>query len=146
MNLKTIVRTLMLSALASLAIAGTPEHSLIDSTKLSEAEVQQIVTNPQNQQRVELVMSILKAIDDLNITENSKKIDFVNTMEVSDNIKTLVKNQINLNITYSDFQRVSYGIYRLMSKQCGKISGSGDALPDYILFQGYCVYQEYYTC
>lgn len=124
------------------------QGNLIDSRQLSEAEVLKVVTNPQNQAKVELVMFVLKSIEDLNITENDKKIDFVNKVAVSDNIKDMVKNDISQNITYSDYKRVSYGMYKLMNNKCSNSSNSlnVNGLPDHINLRGNCYPQEYFTC
>src|SRR5688572_30222955 len=120
--IRTNILLLLLTSFLSVAVAHAQNNSLIDPSQLSEAQIKQIVTNPQNENKVELVMFVLKSIEDLNITDDDKKIAFVNSLDVSNEIKDVVKSDIKLNITYSDHERVSYGIYRLMSKQCDKIS------------------------
>ncbi len=110
----------------------------------------EVVKNQQNQNDVELVMFILKSIDELNITDNSKKINFVDSMKVSDEIKDLAKNEINQGIVYSDHKKVSYGMYQLNAGKCSANSNASGAnvsgVPDYINFYGTCFYQPWYTC
>ena len=143
--MKKLLSILILTTSLNIAHA---QGNLIDSRQLSEAEVLKVVTNPQNQAKVELVMFVLKSIEDLNITENDKKIDFVNKVAVSDNIKDMVKNDISQNITYSDYKRVSYGMYQLMNNKCSNSSNSlnVNGLPDHINLRGNCYPQEYFTC
>jgi hypothetical protein len=143
--MKKLLSILILATSLNIAHA---QGNLIDSRQLSEAEVLKVVTNPQNQAKVELVMFVLKSIEDLNITENDKKIDFVNKVAVSDNIKDMVKNDISQNITYSDYKRVSYGMYKLMNNKCSNSSNSlnVNGLPDHINLRGNCYPQEYFTC
>lgn len=133
--MKKLLSILILATSLNIAHA---QGNLIDSRQLSEAEVLKVVTNPQNQAKVELVMFVLKSIEDLNITENDKKIDFVNKVAVSDNIKDMVKNDISQNITYSDYKRVSYGMYKLMNNKCSNSSNSlnVNGLPDHINLRG----------
>lgn len=75
-----------------------------------------IINNLQYQNDTELAMFIMKSIEEKNIKEANKKIDFVNTFKVSDEIKDQVKSMIKQNINYSDHEKVSYGIYLL--KKC----------------------------
>lgn len=80
------------------------------------------INNPRTQNDTELVMFILKAIEEKKIQDPKQKIAFTNSFQVSDDIKGLVINQINQNLNYSDNERVAYGIYML--KKCNKRNAS----------------------
>lgn len=117
------------------------------STPSSPDEVLKIVQNPQNQNNVELVMFILKNIEDLNIIETDKKIEFVNNFNVSDEIKSLVKTAIENHINYSDHKRITYGLYEFNKcRHTNYMNRDDPKLPNYILFNNRCYYQEYYAC
>lgn len=94
------------------------------SSPASSDEVLKIINNPQNQNDVELIMFVLKSIEYKNIKEINKKIDFVDTFKVSDDIKDVIKTTIKQNLNYSDHERVDYGIYQL-KKECNHNSSSG---------------------
>ena len=72
-----------------------------------------IINNSQYQNDTELVMFIMKSIEDKKIKETTKKLDFVNTFKVANEIKDQVKSMIKQNLNYSDHEKVSYGIYLL---------------------------------
>ena len=57
-------------------------------------------------------------MEDIHIKEINKKIDFINKSHVSNDIKNWAIRLINQNITYSDHEKVSYGIYIL--KKCNE--------------------------
>lgn len=82
----------------------------------SDDEVLKIINNPQNQNDAELIMLIQKSIEEKNITDINKKIAFIDSFNVTDYIKVLVKRNIKQGITYSDYERVSYGVYQF--KKC----------------------------
>lgn len=138
----------MMSALAYLNIdyaeGNFPPNRNI--TVKSDSEALQILSNPKNQQKVELYMYVLKSIQDLGITDIDKKIAFVETMEVSNNIKDWVKSSIRHNINYSDYKKVSYGIYQTLNNKCGKGSNPQAKLSDYIPFRGHCAPLQWYEC
>ena len=71
------------------------------------------LNNPQYQNDTELLMFIMKSIEDKHINEINKKIEFVNSFSVSKDIKEQAISLINQNITYSDNEKVSYGVYLL---------------------------------
>jgi len=71
-----------------------------------------ILSNAQNQKDVELVMLIMKSIEDKNIQSVEEKINFVDTFKVTDEIKDVAKSYIRQNISYSDNKRIAYGIYQ----------------------------------
>jgi hypothetical protein len=75
-----------------------------------------ILNNVQYQNDVELLMFIMKSIEDKNIKDKNKKIEFVNSFKASNDIKEWAISYINQNITYSDNEKISYGIYGL--KKC----------------------------
>ena len=116
--MKKLLSILILGVSLNLAYAQ-------DNTKLSSAgqELLEFVNDPQNkndslldpknQNDTELVMFILKAIEDKKIKEKTKQIEFANSFQVSDDIKKGVINSINQNLAYSDNEKVSYGIYLL---------------------------------
>jgi len=89
------------------------------SSPASNDEVLKIINNPQNQNDVELIMFVLKSIEYKNIKEINKKIDFVDTFKVSDDIKDVIKTIIKQNLNYSDHERISYGVY--VNKKCNKL-------------------------
>ena len=146
-NLKYSLITFLLS-LNALSFANySGDLSQLKSTPFSSDEVLKIIKNPQNQNNVELVMAVLKNIEDLNITEKDKKISFVDNFNTTDNIKSLVKISIENNISYSDHKRIDYGLYEY--KKCyhtNYASTDDPKLPNYILFNNKCYYQEYYVC
>jgi hypothetical protein len=76
--------------------------------------------NVDYQNNTELVMFVMKSIEDKHITNVNKKIEFVNSFKVSDDIKEQAISLINQNIEYSDNEKVAYGVYLL--KKCN--SGS----------------------
>lgn len=76
------------------------------------------LNSPQVQNDNELVMSIMKFIEEKNIKEKNKKIEFINSLNVYDEIKQQAISYVNQNLTYSDNEKVSYGIYLL--KKCKK--------------------------
>lgn len=61
-----------------------------------------MLSNPQNQNDVELIMLIMKSIEDKNIQGIKERINFVDTFKVSDEIKNVAKSYIRQNISYSD--------------------------------------------
>jgi predicted CoA-binding protein len=61
-----------------------------------------VLSNPQNQNDVELIMLIMKSIEDKNIQGIKERINFVDTFKVSDEIKNVAKSYIRQNISYSD--------------------------------------------
>jgi len=102
----------------------------IDDPKLS-SDVQEVlkmmqdpkykndfINNLQYQNDTELTMFLMKSIEDKGIKDTNKKIEFVNTFKVSEDIKEQVKSYIRQGINYSDHEKVSYGIYLL--KKCDK--------------------------
>jgi len=104
-------------------------------TPNSEAEVSKIIESPENRNHTELVMSVLKSIEDLWIKDTNKKIDFVNSLTVSDDIKDNTISQIRNNLSYSDHEKVGYGIYRLNNNKCPHFNNSVKAqgVPNFIL-------------
>lgn len=88
-----------------------------------------ILNNPQTQNDNELVMFIMKSIEDKHIKEINKKVEFVNSFKVSNDIKEQAISYINQNLTYSDNEKASYGIYML--KKCNTIPRAGACYPDY---------------
>ena len=143
------MKKLIFILLASISIAHAQEYKT--SAGMSKAEILQVISNQQNQKNVELIMFALKSIEELNITEMNKKIEFVDTLQVSDEIKTGVKSQIKQNLSYSDHERVGYGIYQL-KKDCSHHSISkldtSQSYYDYIynMNTGRCVFQLRYSC
>ena len=102
------------------------------------------ILNPQTENNTELTFSILKSIEDKNITYTQKKLDFVNSSQVSENIKQSVINLINQNITYLDYEKVSYGLYSLKLCKLRKPSECYyDNTPD---GRGGCLYQYQDAC
>ena len=103
------------------------------------------ILNPQTQNETELTMLILKSIEDKNITDKQQKIEFVNSSKVSENIKQDAISLINQNITYSDNEKVSYGLYLL--KQCNdKPKPIASCYINYYPYQGSCAYEQGYAC
>ncbi len=90
--------------------------------------------NPQTQNETELMMFLLKSIEDKNITDKQKKIEFVNSFKVSEDIKQYAISLINQNITYSNNEKISYGIYSL--KQCNDKPKTNACIVDYRPNQG----------
>lgn len=97
------------------SFADTQENINVDLMSIANNPA---LTNQQNQNDVELVMFIMKNIEDKNIVEVDKKNDFVNSFKVSDYIKNVVKSYIAQNINYSDNKKISYGIY--LFKKCNR--------------------------
>lgn len=94
-----------------------------------------ILNNAQYQNDVELLMFIMTSIDDKNIKEKNKKIEFVNSFKASEYIKDWAISLINQNITYSDNEKVAYGIYTL--KKCnGESPRVNECIVDYRPNQG----------
>lgn len=87
-----------------------------DNLKPFDASNQAIIINSsQDQNDTELVMSILKLIEDKGITETNKKIDFINTFKVSNDIKEYATSLITQSLNYSDYKKDSYGTYTLQT-------------------------------
>lgn len=101
------------------------------------------LNNPQAQKDTELVMFIMKSIEDKHIKEIDKKIEFINSFNVSNGIKEQAVSLINQNITYSDNEKVSYGIYLL--KKCNESPRVGSRI-DYRPNKGNCVYERSNVC
>ena len=146
--MKKMLITLLI--LSSLSFANTlGDVSQYKPSPTSRDEVSKIVNNPVNQNNVELSMFILKMIQDKNITDINKKIAFVDTFQLSDDIKDTIKITINQNINYSDFERAGYGIY--LFKKCNhKVSDKVDSSSYWnqiwnINYQE-CEYQQNYSC
>ena len=100
------------------------------------------LNDPQTQNDTELVMSIMKSIEDKQIKDNNKKIEFVNSFKVSSYIKDGVISLINQNITYSDHEKISYGVYGL--NECNDHPRVG-CMVDYVPRDG-CKYQRSNIC
>ena len=113
------------------------------SSPASSDEVLKIINNPQNQNDVELIMFVLKSIEYKNIKDINKKIDFVDTFKVSDDIKDVIKTTIKQNLNYSDHERVDYGIYQL-KKECNHNSSSG--IDSYTPLEDYIYYPSVRRC
>ena len=135
---RSVLFGVTLSVLTSISIAQAP--------KLDIASIinDPILSNSQNQNDVELIMTIMKAIEDKDIQGVDKKIEFANTFKVSDYIKNTVKSYINQNINYSDNQRISYGIYRL--KLCNHASNTNEVWPDFRKSGNQCFSFPLYDC
>ena len=117
-NISKMLFGIILSLLVCLSSAYAHGNSIqYKPSPSSSDEVLKIINNPQNQNDVELVMFIMKTIEDKNIKDTNKKIAFVDTFQVSDDIKDVVKSYIKQNLSYSDNERISYGIYKL-KKEC----------------------------
>jgi hypothetical protein len=124
------------------------------SRSIDAQEVRQFVNNPQNtndklnnpqgQNDAELVMFIMKSIEDKHIKEIDKKIEFVNSFNASNSIKEQAISLINQGITYSDNEKVSYGVYLL--KKCHDSTRSPRSRIDYRPFKGNCVYERSNIC
>lgn len=118
----------------------------------SAQEVMQFINDPQNkndklnniqiQNDTELVMFIMKSIEDKNIQDIDKKIEFINSLNVGKTIKDQVITLVNQDITYSDNEKISYGGYML--KKCNKTKAVG-AIIDYRPMRG-CVYERSNIC
>lgn len=132
-------------------------HAQGNSNLSSGAQaVLQFVNDPQNkndklnnaqiQNDTELVMFIMKSIEDKHITEINKKIEFINSFNASNSIKEQAINLVNQNINYSDNEKVSYGVYLL--KKCNEDSHKTNAraVVDYKPYQGKCVYERSNIC
>ena len=101
--------------------------------------------SPQRRNENELMMFILKSIADNNITDKQQKIEFVNSFQVSEDIKQFAISLINQNITYSDNEKVAYGLYLL--KQCNNKSRKpNDCYSGYAPYQGSCQEQHNNEC
>ena len=130
----------------SLNLAYAQEKPLIDSKEPSEAQKSEFINNIVNQNNNELVMFILKSIEDQGITNTDQKINFVNTFNVYDKVKEEVITAIKANITYSDNEKVSYGRYKLKNCQALKKTLDAKGIPDYYLQDGFCFRQPPYYC
>ena len=146
---KTLITLLILTSLSIANAQGNLTQYKPSPT--SSNEVSNIINNPQNQNDVELSMFVLKIIEDKNITDINKKIAFVDTFKISDDIKDAIKTTITQNINYSDNERVGYGIYEL--KKCNhnvsdKVDSSSPAYNNYVFFVNdhRCVYEPPYSC
>ncbi len=133
----------MLSMTTFLSFANANSYHI---NKPSEAEAMQIVENPENQNKVELAMFILKSIEEKQIKNIDKKIDFVNSLPVSDEVKRFAKSIIQQGINYSDHEKTSYGIYRFKNCKNFKNNSNVKSLPDYLPLRGWCVPQQWYQC
>ena len=102
------------------------------------------LNDPQAQNDTELVMFIMKSMEDKHIKEINKKLEFINSFNVSNGIKEQAISLINQNITYSDHEKVSYGIYLL--KKCNDSSRAPGATLDYRPNKGSCVYERSNIC
>ncbi len=132
MKLKSI--TLASIMFLSFSFANAQDNlKTFQPTPNSEAEVLKIITNPENRNHTELVMSVLKSIEDLWIKDTNKKIDFVNSLKVSDDIKDHVISQIRNNLSYPDYEKIDYGIYRLNNNKCPHFNSSkAQWVPDFM--------------
>lgn len=130
------------------SIANAKDNlSMFQPTSSSEEEVLKMIKNPTNQNNTELVMSILKDIEDKGIKDADKKIEFVDSFNVSNDIKEQAKSYIRQNIKYSDNERVSYGVYKL--KNCGSnsyASKTNGCVNDYAYIYNGCYVQYRFTC
>lgn len=102
-----------------------------------------LLNNAQYQNDTELLMFVMKSIEDKNIKDINKKIEFVNSSNVSNDIKKQAISLINQNITYSDHEKVSYGIYML--KKCNVSPSANTCWTDYGPHQG-CVPERSNIC
>ena len=138
------------SLLTCLSFAHAQENLPAHQSNISDDQAFKILQNPQNENHAELVMFVLKSIEDLNITDTNKKLEFVDTLEVSDQVKNQVKSYINQNISYSDNEKVSYGIYQF--KKCNQSSSKTNIntpqikYHDYIPRGGACYSHPFYDC
>jgi hypothetical protein len=143
MKLKTIILSSVM--FLSFSFANAQDNSnLFRPTPNSENEVLKIITSPENLNNTELVMSVLKSIEDLGIKDTNRKIDFVSSLKVSDDIKAQVIGQVRNSLSYSDHEKVSYGMYKVKSDKCHFNNSNAKGLRDYIPLRGYCFYQQYY--
>ncbi|HLX54963.1 MAG TPA: hypothetical protein VKR58_13540 [Aquella sp.] len=153
--LKIIICTITLSLVTSLSIANAQDNSTPATALSSSAqEVLKWLNDPKNandnlnnkqtQDGVEQVMSIMKSLEDQNIKGNDKKIEYVNSLNVSTDMKEWAISYINQNINYSDNEKVSYGIYRL--KKCDGSHKVNDCQVDFRPNQGTCVEERSNIC
>ena len=133
----------MLSITTFLSFANANNYHI---NRPSEAEAMHIVENPDNQNKVELAMFILKSIEEKQIKNIDKKIDFVNSLPVSDEVKRLAKSIIQQGINYSDNEKISYGIYRLKNCKNFKNNSNFKSLSDYLPVGSGCVPIPNYLC
>lgn len=92
--------------------SSSATNELLQTTS-SHQDQNDIINTPQDQNDTELVMFILKCIEDKHITEINKKIAFVNTFKVSNDIKDYAISLITQDLNYSDHKKDSYGTYIL---------------------------------
>jgi len=123
---RNILFGVILSLLTSLSVAN-PQSDL----KLSNdtQATLKLTNDPQYQNDVELLMFVMKSIEDKKITDKNKKIEFVNSFKASNYIKEWAISLINQNITYSDNEKISYGDYLL--KKCDESPRVNGCVTDY---------------
>ena len=148
---RNILLGVALSLLTSLAVANPQDDLKLSSDAQATLEFfnapqnkNDNINNPQTQNDTELVMFIMKSIEDKKITDKNKKIEFVNSFKVSNYIKEGAINDINQNITYSDNEKVSYGIYLL--KKCNTSSRKNACYVDRRPNRGGCIDERSNIC
>jgi hypothetical protein len=140
--MKKLLSILILAT--SLNIAHAQEN-LTTNEKPTQNAVELMLANPQTQNDTELVMFIMKSIEDKDIQGVDKKTNFVDTFKVSDSIKNQAKSYINQNINYSDYKKLSYGMFQF--KKCNHSSkGVNGHLWDHIDNRGQCLSFPIYDC
>ena len=119
-NSRRVLGILLSACLSSVYALDSNELSSANSeaTKLFNSTLypNEVISTPQDQNETELALNILKTIEDKKITETNKKISFVNTFNLPDEIKKYAKSLITQNLNYSDFKKESYGTYTLIEK------------------------------
>lgn len=148
---RNILFGVILSLLTSLSVANPQSDLKLSSDAQATLEFfnapqnkNDNINNPQTQNDTELVMFIMKSIEDKKITDKHKKIDFINSFQVSKYIKDGAISEVNQNISYSDNEKVSYGIYML--KTCKTSSRKNACYVDRRPNQGRCDYERSNIC
>ena len=148
---RNIVFGVILSLLTSLSVANPQNDLKLSSDAQATLEFfnspqnkNDNINNPQTQNDIELVMFIMKSVEDKNLADKNKKIEFINSFKVSNVIKEQAISYINQNIKYSDNEKVSYGIYLL--KTCNVSPKINDCRVDYKPTSRGCVGERSNIC
>ena len=120
-NIKVLFGVI-LSLISFLSFAYTQENlnQMLNEEVMQNRAALQLITNPQTRNDNELSMFIMHIIESKNIKDFNKKIEFIDTFKVSDDIKQQAKVYVKQNLNYSDFRKVDYGVYIL--KNCHQTS------------------------
>jgi hypothetical protein len=103
-----------------------------------------LLNNTQYQHDTELVMFVMKSVEDKHIKDINKQIEFINSFKVSNDTKQQAISYIKQHIKYSDHEKVSYGVYML--KICNELPRVNNCIMDYRPQAPHCFPQRSNIC